>query len=221
MSVSILLYLLDLRIPILALKARFNPQDINSFLNTGQVTLYSLFRYIRRIPEKRCIWSIDYVKWLFDDCEISLDSIVMLWTDKRDDEQPTYNIYPLDFICISRNQLPIRELLDYFLSKKAPSCVNYSWLLKFFYGLCDNDEEWCAKRLLDAGATSKYIDPVWDVSIWYETRQTRRKECLLFIGIVTRRRQDLLHLVLPRDVLQLIGKQIWTQRYSQEDKNDN
>lgn len=213
MSVSNLLNLLDIGTLISSLKIQFNAQDINSFLDTGEVTLFSLCRYIRRIPEKRCIWSIDYVKWLFDDCKISLYSTVMILTDKRDDEQPTYKIYPLDFICISRNQLPIRELLDYFMSKKAPSCVNYSWLLRFFYGLCDDNEEWCAKRLLDAGATSKYIDPIMNVSIWYETRQTRRKECLLFMGIVTKRRPDLLRLVLPRDVLLLVGSYIWSRRF--------
>lgn len=217
-----LLYTLQLKPPIYVLREQFIPEEVAIMLSTDTVYMYIFMSFIEGIPGAHEVdkkWCLDYIEWLFEDCKIPLNKSVMTWGEPIGAIEQNHTLFPIDFICMSHTQFPVRELLDYFLRKKAPSCMNYSWLLKFFYGLCSDDEEWCAKRLLDAGATPKYIGSIWNVSKWYDLRQRRRKECLLFMGIIRKKKRmskgDSLTLALPRDIVQLIGRHIWSRRFIQ------
>lgn len=221
---------LDLQIlrytPISILCEQFTPQDVQNITYTvikppESVTQHGMLLYLilgedamhgytyANVPLG---WLMEYLWFLFDYTALDVNMTV-----GRLKYGITYDITPLDWLYTSQRVIISRiEPVSYLLKKGAISCMSLSWLLRFLnpilWGSGRDDMYKNAQFLLDLGANTEYTKEE-NIIHFYHSRQTCLKQCIVFIGCISKRRLDLKNKILHKDVYTFIGKMMWEQRF--------
>jgi len=100
--------------------------------------------------------------------------------------------------------------MEYLFQKGARSCMSLSWMLRFFNSTNIDIQD--VKRLLDKGATPEYVNNR-TINYLYKSRLDSLKQCMAFIGCITKRKPGLKTKGLSKDVYTIIGKMMWETRF--------
>lgn len=157
-------------------------------------------------------YCVGLLRWLLEECDV-LPSVLI-----------TVGMSVLDWVCKWQYVLPARPMLDYLLERGATSVQSLDQCLTY----CAKGSVLSVKvalRLLDAGAvprpacaadlfkqTRSWVEHMSYLRCLYGERLDCRAVCIVLMALP--RRSALARRCLPRDVLLLIAKPVWAQRFS-------
>lgn len=192
------------------LRAEYSAEEIQQWSTSwleGQfmATAFLPLTYLR--DEKTvAAWTLDYLRWVIDECGVSVNAYVIRW--------PACFCTLLDSVVLHLNgSIHDPTVLNFVLNRGGRSSESLDWALKqlCFTSMDRNvfEQEYCVRRLLDAGARSGLLDgrqravPL----MLYRSRRACRRACYAVLALIKRRR-DLRDRVAP-DVWRMIAKWLW------------
>lgn len=131
-------------------------------------------------------WTLLYYKWLFDECHLPLDTGIYTPNFFRDSNF----LFPLDWV-VYYGQWPV-ESLDFFLSRRAPTCVGLDALYSSFHF------QEAKLRLIEAGAKPRDSNDF--CYNYYAFRLSHRAAVMAWLSVVAERRRPDLRRVVARDL---------------------
>lgn len=188
--------LVQLRTPIAELRSTYDAKHVAVRLS---VYLDVLFTSLNRYPFSM-EWLKDYLIYIFDEGALDVN-----------ETYPGSFLRPLDFATLHSSGNLVGVVVDFLLARGATSCNSTSSLLNRYYNRHGYNDV-LFKRLIDAGATPPFEGSI--PSQLYHSRRATRSVCIALLSLPWKLPLGQgVRQWLPRDVLKMVGKMIWSQRF--------
>lgn len=184
------------KVPITDFRAKFDSKCALSILQSFPDIVFSYMdkNGIGARSYVKPTWVKEFLAYIFDECALDVNAV---WT--------VTNVKPLDRAIYYLSENTVVIAVDFLLARGAKSHMSLEKLLEYYHDKHRYNDSLC-KRLIDAGAKPP--------SQLYHSRQATRSVCIALLSLPWKLPLGQgVRQWLPRDVLRVVGKMIWSQRF--------